>query len=282
MAKQPRTIMPTAKTGGPRSVHALSQLEQAANVARQSGRVARAAVNVALPGNHRWQLPTQSVLLKNNDVFEAASLANRRSAPAGSERNSGTRPSWRETDSPSNTARDGTVSRRATAIADAARLSRKIPELSHAMDALSLVERSIESGSTGGTALDARKYATLRLAPNSGATSGAPDSLELKRPLFAEASLLSNVRVAPSIRGMIPPANISPREFARPSSDVRASTESGGRSGITINSSPTVVINAPPAGGAVQRDVIGALRAHREELFDQLKREAARRERAQF
>jgi hypothetical protein len=32
----------------------------------------------------------------------------------------------------------------------------------------------------------------------------------------------------------------------------------------------------------VQQDVIGALRAHREELFDQLKRESARRERAQF
>ena len=52
--------------------------------------------------------------------------------------------------------------------------------------------------------------------------------------------------------------------------------------GININSSPTVVINAGAPGGNLQRDVISALRTHREELFDQLKRESARRERAQF
>ena len=44
----------------------------------------------------------------------------------------------------------------------------------------------------------------------------------------------------------------------------------------------TLEINAPAAGGNVERDAIGALRAHREELFNQLKRESARRERAQF
>jgi hypothetical protein len=42
------------------------------------------------------------------------------------------------------------------------------------------------------------------------------------------------------------------------------------------------VINAGSAGGNVQQDVMGALRAYRAELFDQLKRESARRERAQF
>jgi hypothetical protein len=41
------------------------------------------------------------------------------------------------------------------------------------------------------------------------------------------------------------------------------------------------VINGATSG-AVRHDVLGALRAHREELFDQLKRESARRERAQF
>ncbi|HEY6298541.1 MAG TPA: hypothetical protein VIW95_02765 [Candidatus Binatus sp.] len=80
---------------------------------------------------------------------------------------------------------------------------------------------------------------------------------------------------------MIPPTNVSQREFARPSSYGRVSDAGSGRAGITINSSPTVVINAG-AGGAVQDDLIGALRTHREELFDQLKREAVRRERAQF
>ncbi len=79
----------------------------------------------------------------------------------------------------------------------------------------------------------------------------------------------------------MPPPGVSQREFAPPSSDARVSNDGSGRAAITINSSPTVVINAA-AGGAVQHDVIGALRAHREELFDQLKRESARRERAQF
>ena len=93
--------------------------------------------------------------------------------------------------------------------------------------------------------------------------------------------MLANVRVAPSIRGVVPPQGVSQREFAGPSSDVRGSNDPSGRAAITINSSPTVVINAA-AGGAVQHDVMGALRAHREELFDQMKRESARRERAQF
>jgi hypothetical protein len=79
----------------------------------------------------------------------------------------------------------------------------------------------------------------------------------------------------------MPPQSVSRRDFARPSSDVGISNDRSGRAAITINSSPTVVINAP-AGGALQHDVIGALQAHREELFDQLKRESARRERAQF
>jgi hypothetical protein len=43
-----------------------------------------------------------------------------------------------------------------------------------------------------------------------------------------------------------------------------------------------VVINASEASGDVERQVIGALRTHRDELFDQFKRESIRRERAQF
>lgn len=88
--------------------------------------------------------------------------------------------------------------------------------------------------------------------------------------------------MASSIRGVVPPPNLSQREFAEPSGNARGPSSSGVGAGIVINSSPTVVINAPAAGGNVERDVIGALRAHREELFDQLKRESARRERAQF
>jgi hypothetical protein len=119
------------------------------------------------------------------------------------------------------------------------------------------------------------------LASNSDASDRAQASRERIRTSFADAGVLAKVRVAPSIRGVVPLSGISQREFAPPTGDVRVSNDGGGRAPITINSSPTVVINAA-AGGAVQHDVIGALRAHREELFDQLKRESARRERAQF
>ncbi|HZC45311.1 MAG TPA: hypothetical protein VE243_02485 [Candidatus Acidoferrum sp.] len=86
--------------------------------------------------------------------------------------------------------------------------------------------------------------------------------------------------MASSIRAVTPPSSVAQREFAEPLA--RASGRGGNGAGITINSSPTVVINAGAAGGNVQQDVMGALRAHRAELFDQLKRESARRERAQF
>jgi hypothetical protein len=99
---------------------------------------------------------------------------------------------------------------------------------------------------------------------------------------FAGAGILASDRMASSIRAVIPPASLSQREFAEPSGNARGGNSSSVRTGITINSSPTVVINAPAAGGNIERDAIGALRAHREELFTQLKRESARRERAQF
>ncbi|HYL58624.1 MAG TPA: hypothetical protein VEU51_07105 [Candidatus Acidoferrales bacterium] len=56
----------------------------------------------------------------------------------------------------------------------------------------------------------------------------------------------------------------------------------GGTSAVTINSSPTVVVNCGEGRGDIEREVMNALRAHREELFDSLRREATRRERAQF
>lgn len=88
--------------------------------------------------------------------------------------------------------------------------------------------------------------------------------------------------MASSIRAVIRPPNLSQREFAELSGNARGPNNSSVGAGIIINSSPTVVINASAAGGSVEREAIGALRAHREELFNQLKRESARRERAQF
>ncbi len=93
--------------------------------------------------------------------------------------------------------------------------------------------------------------------------------------------MIAGARIASAIGGMSSLPNVSQREFAEPSR-ARGSNDGGMRTGITINSSPTVVINAPAAGGNAARDVLGALRLHREELFDQMKRESARRERAQF
>ncbi|MGO8803270.1 hypothetical protein [Candidatus Binatus sp.] len=106
--------------------------------------------------------------------------------------------------------------------------------------------------------------------------------LDAERVAFAGTGILASDRMASSIRAVIPPANFSQREFAEPSGNARGPNSSSARTGITINSSPTVVINAPAAGGNIERDAIGALRAHREELFNQLKRESARRERARF
>ena len=192
------------------------------------------------------------------------------------------------------------------------RLSREIGELSLAKDALSRVERSVESGSAAWATPTASRLATdsglkspsdfaertrraIEVArrmvvanTESSARSDAArvssrsrESLEAERVAFAGTGFLASVRMASSIRAVIPPANLSQREFAEPSVNARGPNNSSVRTGITINSSPTVIINAPAAGGNVARDAIGALRAHREELFNQLKRESVRRERAQ-
>ena len=170
---------------------------------------------------------------------------------------------------------------RPTKVDAGARLQRQILDLSRAVNALSRAERSTESGSIERSISVGQKVAPLRLPSNSNLTGRARGSLEGSRMSPGAAAVAANFRIASSLRGVIAPGNVSRREFARPSSDGRVPNDGGGRTGITINSSPTVVINAS-AGGALQQDVIGALRAHREELFDQLKRESARRERAQF
>ena len=116
-----------------------------------------------------------------------------------------------------------------------------------------------------------------------GNTESSPrsDARRAERAAFAGAGVLASARMGSSIRAVIPPPNFSPREFAEPSGDARGPNNRGVSAGITINSSPTVVISTPTAG-SVERDAIAALRAHRAELFNQLKRESVRRERAQF
>lgn len=81
---------------------------------------------------------------------------------------------------------------------------------------------------------------------------------------------------------MVAPASLSRPEFAEPMRGVYGRESRNTTGSITVNSTPTVVINTGETAGDVERQVIGALRAHREELFDQFKRESVRRERAQF
>jgi hypothetical protein len=81
---------------------------------------------------------------------------------------------------------------------------------------------------------------------------------------------------------MVAPASLSRPEFAEPIGGVYGQESRNAPGSITINSTPTVVINSGEGSGDIERQVIGALRAHRDELFDQFKRESVRRERAEF
>jgi hypothetical protein len=125
-----------------------------------------------------------------------------------------------------------------------------------------------------------------RIAPEvierTGLSNRVRDGVAVKGPSHSHAALQANLRVASSaIATRL--VNPSPHELIMPSTNDRRGSDSGGSlSAITINSSPTVVINATAAESNIRRDVIEALRTHREELFDQMKRVSARRERAQF
>jgi hypothetical protein len=282
MARQSKTINSTAKNGRSDSTLAFRNLERVANVARRSIRVAQAAAKIVLAREYRWQLSAQGSLSKDEHSFETGFPLERRTASDGSRSRFSAASSRNERGDRIKIARAEAGWHRTAAMVDAgARRHREIVDLSRALSALSRAERSGGSGSAGRAISDRRKYAALRLPSKSDPTGRVRESLEEGRLSFGLPNSAANVRIAPFSRGVIPPTNISQREFARPSSYGRVSNDGSGRAGITINSSPTVVINAA-AGGAVQHDVIGALRAHREELFDQLKRESARRERAQF
>jgi hypothetical protein len=233
---------------------------------------------MALAKEDRWQ-PDAPKSLSNDDHRSGAKfLFKQRTTERGSESGLGG-----ESDGRGRariTAESG-WSRTAAKVDVGARLQRQMLELSRAVNALSRAERSTESGSIERSISNGQKVASLTLPPNINLTGRARGSLEGSRRSPGAAAVAANFRIASSVRGVMAPGNVSRRDFAQPSSNSRFSSDGGGRTGITINSSPTVVINAP-TGGALQQDVIGALRAHREELFDQLKRESARRERAQF
>jgi hypothetical protein len=232
---------------------------------------------MALAKEYRWQ-PDAFKSLSNDEHPSAKFLFKQRTTEPGSESGLGG-----ESDGRGRariTAQSG-WSRTTAKVDVGARLQRQMLDLSRAVNALSRAERSTKSGSIERSISDGQKLAPVTLPPNINSTGRARGSLEGSRMSPGAAAVAANFRIASSVRGVMAPGNVSRRDFAQPSSNSRFSNDGGGRTGITINSSPTVVINAP-TGGALQQDVIGALRAHREELFDQLKRESARRERAQF
>jgi hypothetical protein len=277
MAREFRTISVSASMVGSKSAQVLSRLARVSSIMRDSVRMARAAASITRSEKYHWQLPARDLLLKNDRMLGAALLHARIVRDRSGSGFDGAVGS-NQTGNGTRTKRDGSGWNRAKAVVNAVS---RIPELSRAMNALARIERSAELGNAGEATSGARIHAMPMLVSSTEARSRASGRIETRQPAFADAGVLANVRVAPSIRGMMPPPGVSQREFARPPSEIGVSNDGSGRAAITINSSPTVVINGP-AGGAVQHDVIGALQAHREELFDQLKRESARRERAQF
>jgi hypothetical protein len=172
---------------------------------------------------------------------------------------------------------------RATARATDTIGNKATSKLPVAMEALARTERSVESGNAARAIVTAPRGSIIAPLENSQLSRRMTAGLDAGRVMPNGSEAIDAARAASSTHGVVPPANLSQRVFAEPSSGNRGRDNRNGGAGITINSSPTVVINGPTAGGGdAQQDVLGALRKHREELFDQLRRESARRERAQF
>ena len=146
------------------------------------------------------------------------------------------------------------------------------------VNAVSTLGRAIESGKAV-SAIGAARGEVPALIEKASRASRIAEDFEAKGTSNLHADLRANLIVASSVRAISGVEKVHLRELAHPSSKPN---DGNARQEITIHSSPTVVINATASGSSMRRDVIEALRAHREELFDQLKRESARRERAQF
>ena len=271
MAKQSRTIGTSAKTNGASSAGARGILDRVARIGQQSARIVRATAQVRIAAGHRLRIPAHVSFPKYRRLSETVSQSGRlANSPNGRHR--------------------------MTAMFD----ERGIQELAPEIDALSPVERnsdvkhrvtrphvktSSEFAERAHRAIQtAKKMAVAGMvsSPRSDAqiSNRSRDGLEAERGALASNGLIASTRMASSIRGVIPIRDLFQREFAEPAGNAHG--RDGHSQGITIHSSPTVVINSSTASGGLARDAIGALSAHREELFNQLKRESVRRERAQF
>lgn len=161
------------------------------------------------------------------------------------------------------------------AIDSPVRLVRSANAASAATNSLSAIRGSIEQINA------VRIRDALRNSASTGSLGRVGESLGAEPPSLANFHLQANPNFALPIHRAMSLPNLSPRELVQPRVEPRHSGDDDVRPTIRINSSPTVVIQAQTSSN-VRNDVIEALRAHREELFDQLKRESVRRERAQF
>lgn len=269
MSRQPRTVT------GSDSARAFGVLERMAGIVRESNRTAAAG--------RRLRIPAHISFAKHSRGFETGSGIGKGIVSGGSES--------RIEDQPErmsiarlfrNVAALARSMRAVTQAADGARNNKATRRLATVMAALIRAEHSALTARAGRAISSADQRAMLPVVASAQSARRSRIGFEAERAARAGTGFIASARVPSSIHGLTPPSSVLQREFAEPSGNATGPNSSLERARITINSSPTVVINAQAAGGDVQRDVIGALRAHREELFDQMKRESVRRERAQF
>ncbi len=266
MARQSRRIGTPAKISGARSARALGILERLASIGRENVRIARATTQVRTLAGHRLRVPASVSFPEYRRLAEAASHSTKSANSVNG------------------------LHRTGATFDGGDHLQRGIQEFAPAMDALSRVERNsnVAPQAIRPDMKTARDFAERSHRAIQGAKKMVVASMESSQGSDAQVSnrsrdgLVASARTASSIREVIPIRNLSQREFAESAGNARARDGGGADAGITVHSSPTVVINESVAGGGLARDAIGALSAHRDELFNQLRRESVRRERAQF
>jgi hypothetical protein len=295
MEKQTRRSQTRVNRSSNRA-RAINQLDRIAGFGRQFNRIAKASARLTISTGRGWKIPAQA-------SFAPLAPVNKQSNSDGSQSHSDQARNGNQMNQERKPANAAQLNRfhghakglqRAASMIDAGgRMSRKSRELTSVVESLSQVEGSVESGEAARAISNASRraidVAKKVVVPNTGssprlngaASSRSQEGVDGAASRFAEKGASSRTQMA-SIRGANKLPNVSQRAFAEPSGRGRGSNSGSVRTGITINSSPTVVINAPASGGNAARDVISALRTYREELFDQMKRESTRRERAQF
>ncbi len=276
-----------SQTGMNRSsnrARAIIQLDRIAGFGRRADRIVKASAGLTKGMPRRWQLSVQ--------VLPAQfAQANRQGKSDRSQSRFDEALNRNETNQERKLANK---LRRAASIVDAGgRVSKKSRGLASAIESLSRVESSVEAGGTARAISNASRraidVAKKVVVPSTGSSPssdravarGSQEGVDGAVSRFAHRDLSAHARTAP-IRGATILPNVSQRPYAELSGRARGSNNGSTTTGITINSSPTVVINAPASAANAARDVISALRTYREELFDQMKRESTRRERVQF